>query len=31
MGRIASLDISESLIERKELVSKQPTLKGESE
>ncbi|PQB08463.1 hypothetical protein BST83_16030 [Polaribacter filamentus] len=29
MGRIASLDISESLIELKELVSKQTTLKGE--
>ena len=29
MGKIASLDISESLIELKELVSKQTTLKGE--
>jgi hypothetical protein len=30
MRRIASLDISESLIELKELVSKQTTLKGEN-
>jgi hypothetical protein len=29
MGRIENLDISESLITLKELVSKQKTLKGE--
>jgi hypothetical protein len=29
MGRMASLDISESLIELKELVLKRTTLKGE--